>query len=556
MMVTFRVRGLALIAVALFLLPLLGCDQQSQDETTGRLAPLLEGMGDLRHPVSTKSEMAQRFFNQGLTLAYAFNHKEAERAFREVARLDPDCAMAYWGIALVLGPNINAAMDNAEVPNAYAAIQKARALAPKASAEEQAFINALAQRYAAAAVTDRKPLDEAYANAMRELVQRYPDEADAAALFAEALMDLHPWKYWELDGTPKPWTPEIVSTLEAGLQRWPKHPGFNHFYIHTIEASSHPEHALASADLLRDLVPNAGHLVHMPAHIYLRTGRYQDAVIANERAIAADSSYITQCHAQGMYPVAYVPHNHHFLAAAATFAGNSEQALNAAYHMAMHQDPQLMRAPGYGTLQHYTTIPLYALVKFGKWAEILQASAPEVDLVYPNGVWHFARGMAYARTDQMDPAAQELEKVQAIAADTTLKGVTIWDINTTFDLMQIAREMLAGELAAKHKQFEQAIAHLQNAVRFEDALTYDEPPPWYTPARHNLGAVLLEAGRAAEAQKVYAEDLKKYPENGWSLWGLQQSLRAQGKEDEAEAVHQRFVKAWAGADVKLVASRL
>ena len=533
-----------------------GCSREAKDETQGRLAPLLAGMGDLHHPVTTTSKMAQRFFDQGLTLSYAFNHKEAERAFREAARLDPDCAMAYWGIALVLGPNINAAMDNAEVPTAYTAMQKALALAPKASEKEQAFIAALSKRYAAEPVADRKPLDEAYAQAMREVAQRYPDDPEAAALLAEALMDLHPWKYWELDGAPKPWTPEIVNTLEAGLQRWPRHPGFNHFYIHALEASPSPDRALASADLLRDLVPNAGHLVHMPAHIYLRTGRYQDAVIANERAIKADSSYLTQCHAQGMYPVAYVPHNHHFLSAAATFAGNSQQALSAAYHMAMHQDPKLMREPGYGTLQHYTTIPLYAMVKFGRWEEILQASPPEADLIYPNGVWHFARGMAYTRTNQLAQAAQELEKVQAIAADSTLKGVTIWDINTTYDLMQIAREMLAGELAAKHKQFDQAIAHLHHAVRVEDGLTYDEPPPWYTPARHNLGAVLLEAGRAAAAQKVYEEDLKKYPENGWALWGLQQSLSMQGKESEASAVQQRFTKAWAGADVKLTASRL
>jgi tetratricopeptide (TPR) repeat protein len=512
-------------------------------------------MGDLHHAVTTKNEMAQRFFNQGLTLSYAFNHKEAERAFREAARLDPDCAMAYWGMALVLGPNINAPMDDAEVANADTAIQKALALAAKASEKERAFIHALSKRYAAEPVAVRQPLDEAYAGAMREVAKRFPDDPDAAALFAEALMDLHPWKYWEKDGAPKPWTPEIINTLEAGLQRWPNHPGLNHFYVHAVEASPNPERAMASADRLRDLVPNAGHLVHMPAHIYLRTGRYRDAVRANETAIKADSNYITQCHAQGMYPVAYVPHNHHFLSAAATFAGDSESALSAARHMAMHQDSSLMRQPGYGTIQHYTTIPLYAMVKFGKWEEILQEPAPASDLVYPTGVWHFARGMAYIRMNQLDEAGGELEELKAIAADTTLRYVTIWDINTTADLMQIAREMLAGELAAVRQQYNKAIVHLQNAVLLEDNLTYDEPPPWYTPARHNLGAVLLEAGRVQEAEKIYQEDLQKYPENGWSLFGLHQCLVKQGKHQEAEAVQKRFEQAWAGADVSITASR-
>lgn len=530
------------------------CEKKSGDEAD-RLAPLLEGMGNLHHPVTTKSALAQRYFNQGLTLSYAFNHKEAERAFREAARLDPDCAMAYWGAALVLGPNLNAAMDPAEAPNAYAAIKKAQTLAANASAKEQAFIAALAQRYVAEAVSDRSAHDQAYADAMRTVAQQYPEDADAAALFAEALLDLHPWKYWEREGAPKPWTPEILQTLEAQLARWPEHPGLNHFYIHAVEASPNPERALPHAERLGGLAPNAGHLVHMPAHVFLRTGRYHEAVLANEAAIKADSSYITQCHAQGMYPVAYVPHNHHFLSAAATFGGNSAQALMAAHHMAMQQDSALMRAPGYGTLQHYTTIPLYALVKFGKWEEILSTRPPASDLRYPNGVWHFARGMAFTRTKQLDQAAQELQQLETIAADATLRLVTIWDINTTFDLLQIARAMLAGELAAQHARYDAAIAQLQNAVRIEDNLTYDEPPPWYTPARHNLGAVLLQAGRAAEAERVYREDLQKYPENGWSLFGLRQSLAQQGKHAEAQAVQQRLAQAWQHADVPLTASR-
>ena len=549
-----KIKNFQLLVLLPLTFALASCTKKS-DDGKGRLAPLLEGMGDLHFAVTTKNEMAQRFFNQGLVLSYAFNHKEAERAFRETARLDPDCAMAYWGAALVLGPNINAAMDNAENAKAYAALQKALSLAPAASAKEQAFINALSQRYVETPPESRAALDEAYANAMREVSQKYPDDADAAALFAEAAMDLHPWKYWEKDGSPKPWTPEIVSTIENALQKWPQHPGLNHFYIHAVEASAEPGRAMASAELLRDLVPAAGHLVHMPAHIFIRTGRYHDAVVANERAIAADSSYLTQCHAQGMYPLTYVPHNHHFLSAAATFGGNSAKALMAAQHMAMNQDRQLMRQPGYGTLQHYMTIPLYAMIKFGRWEEILKEAAPEADLRYPNGVWHFARGMAYTRTKQLASAASELAKLQAIAADSALSKVTIWDINTTFDLLQIATEMLSGELVAGKRDFAQAIAHLQRAVELEDNLTYDEPPPWYTPARHNLGAVLLEAGRAAEAQKVYEADLKKYPENGWSLYGLQQSLRAQNKKAEAGAAQKRLDQAWSGADITLTGSR-
>ena len=412
MMTKFKI-SIRLISILLVLaLTGVNCSKQAADETTGRTAPLLEGMGDLHHAITTKSEMAQRFFDQGLVLSYAFNHKEAERSFREAARLDPDCAMAYWGAALVLGPNINAAMADAEILNAYSAIQKALSLAPKANEKEQAFINALSKRYAENPPADRMPLDEAYAEAMREVAQKYPDDPDAAALLAEALMDLHPWKYWELDGSPKPWTPEIVSTLESGLQKWPKHPGFNHFYIHAVEASPNPERAMVNADLLGNLAPNAGHLVHMPAHIYIRTGRYYDAILANERAIAADSSYITQCHAQGMYPVMYVPHNHHFLSVAATFGGNSAKALDAARHMAMHQDQKLMREPGYGTLQHYMMIPLYAMIKFGKWNEILQEAKPDSDLLYPLGVWHFSRGMAYTRTNQLAQAAARTRAIK------------------------------------------------------------------------------------------------------------------------------------------------
>lgn len=544
-----------------FLLPVflgmlvVACHQVPPEAAMERTAPLLEGMGNLNHPVTTDNALAQRFFDQGLTLAFGFNHWEAERSFREAARLDPDCAMAYWGIALVLGPNINAAMEDEAVPKAYRAIQQALELAPRASAKEQAYIQALAKRYAPESVVDRKPLDSAYAEAMGEVAKRYPDDADATALYAEALMDLHPWDYWEADGRPKPWTPKILRVLESGLQRWPEHPGLNHFYIHAVEASAHPERALPSADRLLHLVPGIGHLVHMPGHIYIRTGRYADVVTANELAIEADKRYLNQSRAQGLYPIGYVPHNQHFLSAAAAMAGMSEKALSAARQLASRQDPALMREPGYGTLQHYFMIPLYAMVRFGQWDPILREPAPESDLLYPTGVWHFARGMAYARSGQLDRADRSLAQLRKIAADTDLRQITIWEINTTYDLLQIATDVLAGEIAAKRGSYGEAVDHLRNAVRLEDRLTYDEPPPWYFPARHNLGAVLLEADRAAEAETVYREDLAKYPENGWSLYGLHLSLAKQGKTQEAEAVKRRFAKAWAQADVRLTASR-
>lgn len=529
------------------------CAAEGTDDE--QIAPLLDGMGEHHHAVTTAVPRAQKFFDQGLVLSYGFNHAEAERSFRQAALLDPKCAMAYWGMALVLGPNINAPMNPEDVPKAYEAVRKAQQLAANANPREQAYIAALAQRYSQNPPDDRSTLDLAYANAMRSVAQRFPDDLDAATLFAEALMDLHPWDYWTKDGDPQPWTPEILSTLESVIERNPNHPGANHFYIHALEASPNPERALASADRLRDLVPGAGHLVHMPGHIYIRTGKYHEGSEANERAIKADAAYITQCRSQGIYPLAYHPHNYHFLWATATFEGRSKRALEAARQLTQKIHYDMMREPGYGTLQHYYSIPYYALVKFGKWDEILHEPAPPQDLLYPNGVWHFARGMAFTRTHQLQKASRELEKLQTIANDTTLKHITIWEINTTYDLMQIAREVLTGELAAKKHDYQSAIAHLKTAVRLEDNLTYDEPPPWHSPVRENLGAVLLEAGRPAEAEEVYREDLKKYPENGWSLYGLYESLETQGKTDASTSVKARFEKAWERADVTLTSSR-
>jgi pimeloyl-ACP methyl ester carboxylesterase len=524
----------------------------ADDHKNHKAAPLFAGLGNHHHPVATKSDLAQKYFDQGLIFAYAFNHAEAIRSFREAARLDPTCAMAYWGVAFALGPNINATMSEEAAREAYQAVQKAIELSPQASERDRAYIAALARRYVKEPTPDRKALDLAYADAMRELARRYPKDSDALTLFAESLMDTMPWDYWTKDGKAKPATLEIIAALEAAIALDPTNPGAHHFYIHAMEASPTPERALASADRLRDLVPGAGHLVHMPAHIYMRVGRYHDATLANERAVESDGIYHTQCHAMGgIYQVAYVPHNHHFLWASATMEGDSAKALKAARYMAANVDRKLIREPGYGTIQHYVITPLYALVRFAKWDEILKEPAPDGDLLYPTAVWNYARGMAFAKKKRFDEAQRELESLSRIAQDKTLESVTIWDINTTAALVRVAREVLAGELAFERGDIEQAVRRLEEAARLEGELRYDEPAPWHYPVRQSLGGVLLAAGRAEEAGKVFAEDLKRNPENGWSLYGLSLSLKAQGEKRAAQEARARFEKAWAYADINL-----
>ncbi len=520
-------------------------------------ATLMEGLGSYHHKISTNVPQAQKFFDQGFTLSYAFNHAEAERSFREAARLDPSCAMCYWGIALVQGPNINMAMNDEAVSPAYAAIQKAISLMNKASEKEQAYIKALATRYASTPVDDRTSLNVAYANAMRDVAKKYPDDLDAATLFAEALMDVHPWDYYTKDTrAPQPWTAEIVSTLESVMKRNQNHPGANHFFIHAVEASKDPERGLPMAERLNVLVPAAGHLVHMPAHIYIRTGNYRKASAANEKAINSDNEYLAGCHAPGPYSAAYVPHNHHFLSSSATLEGNSKLAMEAANNTRSKVDPKLMREKGNGVLQHFHMIPTYVMIRFGKWNEILKTPAPDKALVYPNGVYHYARGIAYVRTGKLEEAKKELQAVTEIAANPVLKEVTLFDINSTVDLMHIARAHLAGEVAGASGDLNAALKHLNEAVQVEDNLTYDEPPPWNNPTRHYLGAILLKAKKPVEAEKVYRDELTKFPKNGWSLIGLRQSLEAQGKTKEAATVASDFEKAWAGADVKLTSSTM
>ncbi len=553
--------GLALLLVlAIPLLPVVAHSDATQAAAPSKVAPgdaatmpapLFDDLGSYSLPISAATELAQRYFDQGMILAYGFNHAEAYRSLSAAAQLDPNCAMCQWGMAYVLGPNINAAMEAGNVPTAYEAIQAAIALSGQATKRERAYIQALAQRYSSEPVEDRAALDLAYAQAMGDLVRQYPDDTDAAALYAEALMDTMPWDYWNEDGSAKPETQIVLDILDSVIERRPDHPMALHLYIHAVE-KERPELGIAAADRLRDLVPGAGHLVHMPGHIYIRVGRYHDAVVANLKAIAADESYITQCHAQGLYPIGYMPHNHHFLWFAAVMAGQKDIATEAAHHTAM-VDQDLMRQPGYGTLQHYASIPLYTLIKFQAWDEILAQPAPDADLAYLTAVWRYARGMALANQGQIAQAQQELAAMDAIASSGALDGITIWDINTTSDLIAIASAVLNGEIAAQGRDLEGAIAHLQRGVELEDSLNYDEPSPWYSPVRQSLGAVLLEANRPDEAEAVFRADLAIYPDNGWSLYGLTQALEAQGKP-EAASVQQQFEVVWQYADYDLAPS--
>jgi hypothetical protein len=518
---------------------------------TGELAPRLQNLGVHTFRVTTKSKKAQLFVNQGVNLAYGFNHAEAGRAFREAARLDPNCAMCYWGQAVVLGPNINVPMSPDDEPKAYELAQKAVAMKGRATPRERGYIDAVAKRYTGRK-EDRETANQAFADAMGALARKYPADLDAQTMYAEALMDLRPWNYWTGDGRPYPGTEEIVSTLEKVMARNKNHPGANHLYIHAVEATKSPERAESAADRLGGLMPGAGHMVHMPSHIYQRVGRYADAVAANVAAAKADEDYISQCRAQGIYPMAYYPHNIHFLWYAATAEGRSKEAIKAARKTAAQvSDEQLDALPLLGA---FRVVPLYALARFGKWDEVLAEEPPADRHLFLKATSHYARGLAYLGKGDLDAAEKELAEVRRIAADKAL-DFTLFSPNTAAAIFAPAPEVLAGELAARRQEYDAAIAHLARAVRLEDSLFYTEPEEWHYPARQALGAVLLAAGHAREAEVVYWEDLRRHAENGWSLFGLAQALRAQGKNPEAEAVQARFDKAWSRADVKLTASR-
>ena len=515
--------------------------------------PLYTNLGNHRHTVTTSVPRAQDYFNQGMRLVFGFNHGEAIRAFREAQRLDPACAMCFWGEALAFGPHVNAPMDSAAGVGAWAALERAVALAPKVPAAEQAYIRALQARYAAKPPADRAPLDSAYAKAMARVVAEYPDDMDAATLYAEALMDLRPWAYWQKDGTPYPQTDIIVQQLERVLAKNPNHPGACHYYIHAVEAVS-PDKAVPCAERLATLMPGAGHMVHMPAHIYIRVGRYADAINANVHAVHADESYIASERPSGIYPVGYYPHNYHFLSFAATLAGRSEVAIDAARKLVSNLPVEVVRQVS--VLQQLLPYDRMVLTRFGRWDDVLKIPLPPSDLRVTTGLTYYTRGVAHAAKGQWVEAQAALDTVKLIAAGTNPADQSAMTTGSGENktVMDIAMHSLMGEIAFRQNKLDDAATHFRAAAQLEDSFNYTEPPQWFYPVRATLGAVLLKAGKPAEAEVAYREDLRRFPENGWSLFGLEASLRAQGKTAEADAIAGRRQKAWSSADIQLTAS--
>ena len=521
------------------------------------IAPILKGFDVINFEITTKNPDVQKYFNQGLVLAYGFNHAEAARSFYYATKLDPKSAMSYWGFAYVLGPNYNAGMEDDNYERAYDAIQKAKELSVNITAKEKAMINALSKRYAVEPPEDRSHLDLAYSEEMKKLYKTYPNDAEIAFLYAESLMNLHPWDLYEKDGTVKEWTPEILSVLEQTIKKYPDHPGANHFYIHAVEASDSPEKSMESAKKFADgLVPGSGHLIHMASHTYIRTGNYHDGTVANIKAVEADSTYVTQCHAQGAYPLSYYPHNYHFMAATATLEGNSKWAMIGANKVSEHVHPDIMQQPGWGTLQHYYLIPYYVAVKLGKWDEILNMKLDNFDLKYPTAIQHYALGMAYLGKRDLEKAKLELEKLEMFAVDESLNEITVWDINTVFPLVQIASKVLKSEILANEGSYNESISLLKEAVEIEDALNYDEPPDWFFSVRHHLGAIQIEGELYSDAIITYNEDLQRFPKNGWAHHGLKLAYEKLNNKEKVEEVNALLKDSWATADIKITNSRI
>ena len=511
-------------------------------DTTRQIAPLFDNLGKHYFTISTNVKKSQVFFNQGLNLTYAFNHTEAHRSYMEASRLDPNAAMAYWGQAYVLGPNINDHFPDAERrEKAYVAVQKAQSLASNTTAKEQALINALSYRYSKDSV-DVKKLNMAYMLEMTKVVAAYPDDADIQTLYAAAVMNTVPWDYWDKDGNPSPNIAEAKIALEKAMEINIDHPGANHYYIHMVELPK-PDLGEPAADRLGTLMPGAGHLVHMPGHIYMRIGRYEDAVKANQLAILADEDHIAQCFAQGMYPLAYYPHNIHFLWSSASMLGDSKMAIDAAKKTA--EKVPLSDLEGNQYYQNFSVTPILAYTRFGLWNEVLTTPSPGSQYTYMSLIMNYTRGIAFCRKGNIKDAQEELEFIAA--RDTSLEHEKI---------ALVAYEVLAGEIEASKGNLPEAIEHLENAVIFEDALPYDEPALWYIPTRQTLGATLLKAQKYEEAEIIYLEDLEYYRQNGWSLMGLYQSLLGQGKKQEAKIIKQQFDQAWSKADTKISSSIL
>lgn len=508
-------------------------------------AKLLPGLSDLNHPVTTQNAEAQQFFNQGLALIYGFNHEEAKRSFERAAQLDPQLAMAYWGIALAVGPNYNEAeIDPSRLLAADRALEKAKELAPNASEKERGYIDALAKRFQLK--TDLKKCAADYKDAMASLHKQYPDDVDAAVLYADSLMNLTPWQLWTKDGKPAENTAEIVAVLEDAIKRQPNHIGANHLYIHTVEASRSPERALPSAERLGKLAPAAGHLVHMPSHIYIRTGDYEAAAKANEEAARVDLDYIRRTGVQGMYPAMYYSHNLHFLVESYNRAGNYNGAVQAAKRLADNVSGHIKEMP---MLEGFLPSVMFVQLRFNQWDEILKLPEPAKEMPITNALWHYARGVALAGKKQIAGARAEREVFAGLAK--SMPGETPFGLNTAASVLKIAEHSLDARIAAAKGDRKLAVEHWRRAVAAHDALNYDEPPGWYYPTRESLGAALLAAGNAAEAEKVFRRDLEDNPRNGRSLFGLAESLKKQGRTQAAQQTQHEFEAAWKNADTKL-----
>ena len=517
------------------------------------VVPLWNNLGNIHHKITTTSPQAQRYFDQGLTFIFGFNHAEAKRSFQQATQIDSDCAMCYWGIALSEGPNINAPMNQESIPTTYKAIQKAQKLSTKTTPIEQVYIKALSQRYSDQNLENRQPLDMAYANAMRELSQQYPSDLDAATLFAESLMDLMPWNYWQENGEPQPLTNELVKTLEFVLEKNPNHPGAIHYYIHTLEASPYPEKAEKAADRLSNLVPASGHLVHMPSHLYLRIGRYHDAARVNQKAIKADEKFLATSQQKGLYSALYYPHNIHFFWSAASMEGRSEDAIKAARKLV--DKVSLLEVKQIPFSEIFLPTPYFSLVQFGKWDEILTESQPSNEFPFTMAMWHYARGMGWVGKGNLENAEFENQKIKDLLQNSEFSSLETANVPAT-NIISIANHLLVGKMAELKQKNKEMISEYQTAVKLQDNLPYMEPPYWYYPVRQSLGAALLKLNREQEAEAVYRKDLQQHPNNGWSLYGLVESLSAQGKQKEAAEVKQEFEKAWSEADIKLTSSEL
>jgi hypothetical protein len=510
-------------------------------------APLYHNLGALHYKV-TAAAPAQAFFDQGLRLAWGFNHEEAIASFTEATRQDSTCAMCWWGIANALGPNINAPMDTAAVRPAYEAIQRAQANASRAAPAERDLIAAMAKRYSSDPAANRAQLDSAYARAMGAVAKKYPRDAEAQTLYADAIMNLSPWNYYEDRGRKlRPQTAELVATLERTIKRYPNHPGACHLYIHAVEASTTPARAVPCADRLARLMPGAGHLVHMPSHIYMRTGRYDLVASHNHDAVGEDETYIQDRKPTGFYQYTYYPHNYHMMYAGLIFLGRGEDAIAAARKIVSVVPAEVTKQVP--PLEYFFPTPYWAMARFGRWDDILAEPAPAEHQRYTKAMWHYARGLAYAAKGQVGEAKAEHDSVAAVWEATPKEQPA--GINSAKALLQLAERHLSGRIAAATGDKAAAMATYQEAMKLEDGLTYDEPPAWYYPIRLDLGALALEQGDAAGAERYYREDLEHWPNNGWSLHGLAASLRAQNKAAEAEKVEKQFEKAWQNADTKL-----